>query len=209
ESANWHSQCVLARIRGCSSPVPCELKAWSFTLVEFSKCCRPARLNCSDPRLGTCGGIRASPMQIRNPGRFKLKWHQLSNRRRGLRWMSLTKTSTFVMRLQPGVKMRLYADSELCRLIYCCNFEETERAFLNRFLRPGDIFIDVGANIGLYTLIAAARVGPSGRVVALEPTTTTFARLMDNVQLNKFSNVNCVNLALSDWSGHLDLTRSK
>ena len=78
-------------------------------------------------------------------------------------------TRTFVMRLQPGLKIRLYGDSELCRLIYLGNFEATERAFLNHFLRPGDVFVDVGANIGLFTLIAAARVGPAGRVVAFEP----------------------------------------
>jgi FkbM family methyltransferase len=104
--------------------------------------------------------------------------------------------------------MRLYGDSELCRLIYCRNFETTERVFLNHFLRPGDSFVDVGANIGLFTLIAAACVGPKGRVIAFEPTRVTYTRLVDNVQLNGFSNVNCVNSALSDRSGQLDLAQS-
>jgi FkbM family methyltransferase len=112
------------------------------------------------------------------------------------------------MRLQPGLKMRLYGDSELCRLIYCRHFEATERAFLNHFLRPGDVFVDVGANIGLFTLIAACSVGPAGRVIAFEPTSVTYARLVDNVRLNGFSNVRCVNSALSDRSGYLDLIQS-
>ena len=63
------------------------------------------------------------------------------------------------MGLQPGLKIRLYGDSELCRLIYLGSFETAERDFVKRFLRPGDLFVDVGANIGLFTLIAAARVG--------------------------------------------------
>jgi FkbM family methyltransferase len=112
------------------------------------------------------------------------------------------------MRLQPGLKIRLYGDSELCRLIYCRHFEATERAFLNHFLRPGDVFVDVGANIGLFTLIAACSVGPAGRVIAFEPTSVTYARLVDNVRLKGFSNVRCVNSALSDRSGYLDLTQS-
>jgi hypothetical protein len=38
--------------------------------------------------------------------------------------------------------MRLYGDSEVCRLIYCRYFEANEKAFLNSFLRPGDLFVD-------------------------------------------------------------------
>ena len=104
--------------------------------------------------------------------------------------------------------MRLYGDSELSRLIYCRHFEMTERAFLNNFLRSGDVFVDVGANIGLFTLIAAARVGQAGRVVAFEPTTATNERLTDNVRLNNLGNVTCVSAALSDSSGQLELVQS-
>ena len=79
---------------------------------------------------------------------------------------------------------------------------------MNAFLRPGDVLVDVGANIGLFTLIAASRVGPAGRVIAFEPTDVTYTRLVDNVRLNKLSNANCVRSALSDRNGQLDLTRS-
>jgi FkbM family methyltransferase len=111
----------------------------------------------------------------------------------------------FVSGLQPGLKIRLHGDSELCHLIYCRHFEFNEREFLNRFLRPGDVFVDVGANIGLFTLIAAERAGPQGKVLAFEPTAKTFGRLVENVRLNKFSNVECLKLALSDSRGHLEL----
>ena len=148
-------------------------------------------------------------MRIRPPDRLRFYLQQLNYSWREWRWASSLagKPKTIIVKLQPGLKIRLYGDSELCRLIYYRNFEAPERAFVNYFLRPGDVFVDVGANIGLFSLIAAACVGPLGRVMAFEPTMVTHARLIDNVRLNKFANVCCINMALSDRSGHLDLTR--
>ena len=148
-------------------------------------------------------------MRIRVPDRLRFYGRQLSNRWRELRWAWFAgRPRSFVVRIQSGVKMRLYGDSELSRLIYCRHFEMTERAFLNNFLRAGDVFVDVGANIGLFTLIAAARVGQAGRVVAFEPATPTNERLTDNVRLNNLGNVTCVRAALSDSCGQLDLVQS-
>lgn len=113
----------------------------------------------------------------------------------------------FVSELQPGLKIRLHGDSELCHLIYCRHFESNEREFLNRFLRPGDVFVDVGANIGLFTLIAAERAGPQGKVLSFEPTAKTFGRLVENVRLNNFNNVECLKLAVSESRGHVQLSQ--
>ena len=51
-------------------------------------------------------------------------------------------------------------------------------------LHPGDTFVDVGAHVGLYTMAAALRVGPSGRVMAFEPDPQSCALLRENVRLN-------------------------
>src|SRR5262249_454080 len=51
-------------------------------------------------------------------------------------------------------------------------------------------------------------VGAAGKVVAFEPTSVTYARLSDNVRLNKFSNVSCINAGLSDRSERAELARS-
>jgi FkbM family methyltransferase len=107
--------------------------------------------------------------------------------------------------LQPGVSIRLFADSELSKLIYIYNFEYQERRFINTFLQPGDIFIDVGANIGLFTVIAALCVGKAGKVYAFEPGSRTFQYLLANVRLNEFENTHIYNIALSSHSGKLDL----
>ena len=56
-------------------------------------------------------------------------------------------------------------------------------------LRPGETVMDVGANIGCFTLYAAHRVGPGGRVIAIEPETETFLQLQRNIALSGLENV--------------------
>jgi len=63
---------------------------------------------------------------------------------------------------------------------------------------PGKVAYDVGANIGLVTLFLARCVGEKGLVIAFEPTPPNAERLMENVQLNKLSNVRLYRVALGD-----------
>ena len=79
---------------------------------------------------------------------------------------------------------------------------EPELRELDQLLSPGDVFIDVGANIGLYALKAARLVGPSGRVVALEPGAVACDQLEANLALNDFRCVEVVRKAASDTDGH-------
>jgi len=73
-------------------------------------------------------------------------------------------------------------------------------------LAPGDVFVDVGANIGYDTLLASSCVGPTGRVVSIEASPRTFALLQRNLAANRASsNVRAVNAALSDRPGTLEL----
>jgi FkbM family methyltransferase len=62
--------------------------------------------------------------------------------------------------------------------------------------KEGDIVVDVGAHIGPYTMIASKRVGPSGKVVAIEADPDNFDLLNKNIQLNKLSNVIASNYAV-------------
>ena len=78
--------------------------------------------------------------------------------------------------------------------------EWDEMTFLLRYLRDGDWFIDVGANVGIYTLLAASR-GPGVRVTAIEPDSETFTRLGENVELNRFSNVGLISAAVGGAEG--------
>ena len=68
-------------------------------------------------------------------------------------------------------------------------------------LRAGDVALDVGANIGHFTVAMARRVGPDGLVVSIEPNPATFRRLQENVRLNRLRNVTCIRAALTSVDG--------
>lgn len=74
------------------------------------------------------------------------------------------------------------------------------RAWLNA-LNPGDTVIDIGANIGVYTIRSAMRVGPTGRVIALEPLPTTADRLRRNIARNKVTNTMVIEAGIADRDG--------
>ncbi len=63
-------------------------------------------------------------------------------------------------------------------------FERRTQKVFQRFLRSGDVALDIGANIGAHTLPLARLVGPQGKVVAFEPTAFAFQKLLKNVSLN-------------------------
>lgn len=68
---------------------------------------------------------------------------------------------------------------------YCGLHEFEEMSFLLHFLRKEDMFIDIGANIGSYTVLASAHVG--AKTISFEPHPATFQRLMDNVRINNIT----------------------
>jgi len=138
--------------------------------------------------------------------RLQLRWNYIAGDIRRARWKLLKERRQFQdIHLQPGVRMRLFLDSEVSYGIYAKNFEMRERLFHNAFLRAGDIYLDVGANIGLFTLIAAHKVGNDGHVYAFEPTSISFQRLLTNIRLNQFSNVSPFQIALSDAPGQVSM----
>jgi len=102
------------------------------------------------------------------------------------------------------VDVTLGNDNSLC-LYVCGSFEPNEFSFLHGFLKPGMVFVDVGANDGYYTLFAARRVGPTGRVVAVEPSTRERINLRRNLLRNRIDNVRVVPAALGAAPGDADL----
>jgi FkbM family methyltransferase len=88
------------------------------------------------------------------------------------------------------------------KLIYSLRDDfEPDLAVLDKFLSPGSVMLDVGANLGLFTLAASRLVGASGRVAAFEPTQSTFSILEKNLLLNGITNVMPLRIALSDHAG--------
>ena len=79
--------------------------------------------------------------------------------------------------------------------------EPDEQEALARFLRSGDTFFDIGANIGFFSTLAAHLVGPTGRVYAFEPFPSSAAAAQRNALLNGFDHLHVVNAAVSRSAG--------
>jgi len=78
------------------------------------------------------------------------------------------------------------------------SYELETRSFILQRLMEGDVFVDVGANVGVFTVSAARKVGAKGRVLAIEASPRIFPYLERNVQLNHLDNVIVANFAASD-----------
>jgi FkbM family methyltransferase len=85
-------------------------------------------------------------------------------------------------------------------------YEFRETRLIRRYLRPGDTFIDVGANIGWFAIVAAESVGPTGKVVAFEPSSKIYSHLEKNVLLNSRTNIKLEKVALAHKNGSAILT---
>jgi len=107
-----------------------------------------------------------------------------------------------------GARMRLYPYNNVCekRILFTPQyFDPIERALLARYLHADAIMIDIGANIGGYTLFAAAQTGPKACVIAIEPQPEIFERLVYNIRQNDFSWVKALNCAVADKDGEITL----
>ena len=129
---------------------------------------------------------------------------RVSTRARRVVWRALTaidpaRVHTFHLpggnRLQYPLATAVGAD------LFAGGFEPAEVAFVGSHLKPGDVILDVGANAGLYTILAARIVGPHGHVFAFEPDDRAVALLRRNIALNGLTNVTVIEAAVSNETG--------
>ncbi|MDF2775162.1 MAG: methyltransferase, FkbM family [Geminicoccaceae bacterium] len=130
-------------------------------------------------------------------------WRDLARRGRLLRYLvarglATTGISRLLLIRRRDFVLRFYPSSISIALWVDRDGRNDDEDFFRRYLRRGDVVIDVGANIGNLTLQAAQCVGPSGRVIAVEPHPRTFAYLLGNLRLNGANNVDALNIALGE-----------
>ena len=104
-----------------------------------------------------------------------------------------------------GLRLRCHPSSIIAlHVVQRSEWHDWDTAkFITSFLRAGDTFVDVGSNIGLYTLPAARIVGETGRVNAVEPSPVNRARLTENLAINHLGDVTVVPCALGQEAGML------
>lgn len=82
-----------------------------------------------------------------------------------------------------------------------------ERRALEQTIRPGQTIVDVGANLGLYTVLLSRLVGPSGRVISFEPEPGLFELLSQSCELNGCANVKVYPVALGSRESRMPMRR--
>ena len=105
---------------------------------------------------------------------------------------------SIIFPLPPPLKSKIamrHIDPELFNEIYL------ENIYFHEIIKEGMNIVDIGANIGAYTVLAAEKVGENGKVIAVEPEPQNYNQLLENMRLNNFKNVIPQNIALTDHQG--------
>lgn len=123
-------------------------------------------------------------------------------------WQRTVKRPLFVS-MPGGHRLKCYPHSTAATGVLYCRLPEWEdMRFLIDFLRPGDTFIDVGANVGVYTLLASSVADVN--TWAFEPSSSAFERLQENVELNELdSQVVTVQAAVGSSGGRVSVTTGR
>jgi FkbM family methyltransferase len=145
--------------------------------------------------------LRVLAMYLRHtpphPGRWRLALRAVS-----LAPVLKRSTRPRVVRIPGGGRLEVDGSSQTGRILYATGeYEPATARLITASLRPGDLMVDVGANIGFFSILAARRVGPSGRVLAFEPAAPVRARLEANLRLNGLDNVDVRGDALGAATG--------
>ncbi len=101
-----------------------------------------------------------------------------------------------------GSKMRLGCENGVTRdLLYNGLREPYVTKKFSRYIKPGDVVIDIGANIGYYALQEVKLVGEYGKVYAIEPVGESVRQLYNNISLNNYKNIEVFEMAVGDRDG--------
>lgn len=118
--------------------------------------------------------------------------------------------STFTARLPVGSLVELeYREAIGLHTLLYGSFEAAEIQSLCSWARPNSTALDVGANVGLFTVALAEAVRPAGKVIAFEPFPGNIGRLKGNLELNNIRNVDVLPLAVGREEGTITLHLSR
>lgn len=115
------------------------------------------------------------------------------------------KLALFTIDKETGAQVRYPLKSQVGHRLFQGDFEVAELSFVRRHLKPGTVFLDVGANAGIFTVLAGKRLGPAGSVHAFEPGEAEQSLLRQNLALNRLSNVAVYDGAVSNHCGTAQL----
>ena len=126
-----------------------------------------------------------------------------------LAWRTVQPGSAILARTPGGSTIAFGADTLIGRTVWTYGaFELGELSAAFRLARPGTYAFDVGANVGLFASVMSRAVGPTGRVIAVEPAEKTVGQLQSNLEQNGCGNVDVVRGAASASAGRISMLLS-
>ena len=102
-----------------------------------------------------------------------------------------------------GFKVNLKLDRVVDRYFYIGSFEKETFSFFKKLVKPNMTIIDIGGNIGLFSLTASATMDDSGKIYAFEPAEEVFNDFQKNIELNNFKNIQLIKKGVADKSGEI------
>ncbi len=153
-------------------------------------------------------------MSLKHTIKFILN-HPLNRHQRGkavmrfLRWQIRSRLNSYPSIYPYGEKSKIIVKQGLTGAtgnLYAGLHEFADMSFLLHFLRPTDLFVDIGANIGSYTILGASE--RRAETISIEPIPQTFKILQENIVLNNVSeHVTCLNIGMGSKKGILKFTK--
>lgn len=139
------------------------------------------------------------PAKLATRGALRMTWPQV------LKWIPPLQRIPFRAQLITGDDVLVSLPDDVSVALYRYGYFEADvLAFALHHSRLGDVIFDVGSHVGSFAVICSRIVGPSGRVLAIEPTPRTFAILRENCRIA--ANLECLEAAVCDRPGQLELT---
>lgn len=146
-------------------------------------------------------GLLAKSFLRRIPGMWRISNFLFRIVWRDIRTIEIEGSKMWIDVNEPAPALRKTFQAYGLNLIH----EEATTALFKKVVKPGNVVLDLGANMGYFTLLAARLVGESGKVFAFEPEPKNFNYLKRNIDLNGYSNVEAIQKAVSSKKGKTKL----
>ena len=120
------------------------------------------------------------------------------------KWLGIA-DKTYKKKLPEGFYMLLMPSEHIQQqLFWYGHYEKTLGDLVKKILKPGDVFLDIGANIGYFSLLAANKE-PTSKIFSFEPVKSLFQKLEENISVNNTRNIAAVNAAIGDTNEQKEL----
>ena len=105
-----------------------------------------------------------------------------------------------------NILLKIHLDDWIQQQVYFLgDYEKPEIDYISQYLKPGNVFVDIGANIGLFSLNASKIVGDKGKVISFEAFSSNYRQFKNNIEINNFKNIISENKAISNQNSTVEI----